>query len=107
MALAQHALAAIAAAPFSAVTDVFRCNDTEYDALIRLTATLCKIFPQIKCDYPRDDKGQLIPGVLSQEKLDSYQGLIGHYHIQKNKTDPGPAFDWSRIVEGARAKMKP
>jgi N-acetyl-anhydromuramyl-L-alanine amidase AmpD len=32
---------------------------------------------------------------------------VGHYHIQKNKTDPGPAFDWSRIVEGARAKMKP
>jgi len=82
-------------------------TDEQYDALIRLTATLCKVFPKIKCDYPRDEKGQLIPGVLSEEKLESYQGLIGHYHIQKNKTDPGPAFDWSRIVEGARAKMKP
>jgi N-acetyl-anhydromuramyl-L-alanine amidase AmpD len=82
-------------------------TNEQYDALIRLTATLCKVFPKIRCDYPRDEKGQLIPGVLSEEKLESYQGLIGHYHIQKNKTDPGPAFDWSRIVEGARGKMKP
>lgn len=82
-------------------------TDEQYEALIRLTATLCKVFPKINCDYPRDEKGQLIPGVLSEEKLATYQGLIGHYHIQKNKTDPGPAFDWSRIVEGARAKMKP
>jgi len=81
-------------------------TDEQYEALIRLTATLCKVFPKIHCDYPRDEKGQLIPGVLSEEKLTTYQGLIGHYHIQKNKTDPGPAFDFIRIVEGARAKMK-
>ncbi len=79
----------------------------QYDALIRLTATLCKVFPKLKCDYPRDEKGRLIPGVLSEEMLENYQGLIGHYHIQKNKIDPGPAFDWDRIIQGARDKMKP
>ena len=33
----------------------------QYDSLIKLTATLCKTFPKIKCDYPRDEKGTLIP----------------------------------------------
>jgi N-acetyl-anhydromuramyl-L-alanine amidase AmpD len=28
--------------------------------------------------------------------------LIGHYHIQLNKVDPGPAFDWDHIVGSAR-----
>ena len=26
----------------------------QYDSLIKLTATLCSIFPKIRCDYPRD-----------------------------------------------------
>ena len=32
----------------------------QYEALAKLTATLCTVFPQIRCDYPRDDKGMLI-----------------------------------------------
>ena len=24
---------------------------------------------------------------------------MGHYHVQTNKTDPGPAFDWPRYRE--------
>ena len=37
----------------------------------------------------------------------NYGGLMGHYHVQTNKTDPGPAFDWDRLVNGAREFMKP
>lgn len=77
----------------------------QYAALIKLTATLCEIFPHIKCDYPRDENGKLITKKLPDEMLEKYQGLIGHYHIQSNKIDPGPAFDWDRIVKGAREKM--
>ena len=29
----------------------------QYDSLTRLTATLCKIFPKIRCDYPKDARG--------------------------------------------------
>src|SRR5690606_13003117 len=29
----------------------------QYDSLIRLTATLCAVFPEIACDYPRDESG--------------------------------------------------
>jgi len=74
----------------------------QYRALTRLTATLCRVFPKIKCDYPKDAQGHLLPRKLSDEDLDSYQGVLGHYHIQTNKVDPGPAFQWERVIGGAR-----
>ena len=78
-------------------------TNEQYEALIRLTAALCEIFPKMTCDYPRDDEGNLITRKLPDERLREYGGLIGHYHIQTNKVDPGPAFDWDRVVDGARA----
>jgi N-acetyl-anhydromuramyl-L-alanine amidase AmpD len=35
-----------------------------------------------------------------------YHGLLGHYHIQENKVDPGPAFQWDYVVEGARQLLE-
>jgi hypothetical protein len=74
----------------------------QYDSLIKLTAALCKVFPKIRCDYPRDDQGQLIPQVLPKEQWQAFQGVLGHYHIQQNKTDPGPAFQWDKVIDAAR-----
>ncbi len=74
----------------------------QYEALIRLTATLCKIFPKIKCDYPHDADGKLIPQKLPDDQLRAYQGVLGHYHVQTNKTDPGPAFQWDFVIGHSR-----
>jgi N-acetylmuramoyl-L-alanine amidase len=74
----------------------------QYRALTHLTAALCKVFPKLKCDYPRGVDRQLITSKLPDEELDKYQGVIGHYHIQTNKTDPGPAFQWDTVIGGAR-----
>lgn len=73
----------------------------QYDSLIKLTATLCRIFPKMKCEYPVDADGKLVPNVLAEEQWQSFQGVLGHYHVQKNKTDPGPAFNWEKVVNGA------
>ena len=78
----------------------------QYQALIRLTATLCRVFPGITCDYPRDASGRLLDRKLVDEELGRYQGLLGHYHIQTDKVDPGPAFQWDLVVDGARKLMK-
>jgi N-acetyl-anhydromuramyl-L-alanine amidase AmpD len=53
-----------------------------------------------------DAQGHLIPRKLPAEELKNYQGVLGHYHIQTNKTDPGPAFDWDRIIGGANKILK-
>jgi len=78
----------------------------QYAALGRLTAALCRVFPKIKCDYPRDAQGRLVPHKLPDDELAQYQGLLGHWHIQSNKVDPGPAFDWDAVVAAARRHMK-
>ena len=74
----------------------------QYAALIKLTATLCKIFPKIRCQYPTNDAGQLITAKLPDEALTNYEGILGHYHVQTDKVDPGPAFQWDYVVDGAR-----
>lgn len=74
----------------------------QYEALTKLTAALCKVFPKITCDYPRDAEGKLITKKLPDEDLKNYAGVLGHFHVQTNKTDPGPAFDWDRVIGGAR-----
>ncbi len=74
----------------------------QYDALIKLTATLCRVFPRIECNYPTDASGNLIAGKLSDEALANFHGVLGHYHSAAEKVDPGPAFDWERVIRGAR-----
>jgi N-acetyl-anhydromuramyl-L-alanine amidase AmpD len=74
----------------------------QYQALIKLTATLCKAFPQIKCDYPKDAAGNLIPKKLPDAELKGYEGVLGHFHIQTEKVDPGPAFQWDYVIGNAR-----
>lgn len=79
----------------------------QYDSLTRLTATLCTVFPKLECDYPRDSSGTLITETLPREDWESYRGILGHYHVQTNKVDPGPAFQWDTVIENARALMTP
>ena len=77
----------------------------QYEALIKLTAALCKTFPKIRCDYPRDARGKLVPEKLDDADYNRYGGVLGHYHVQTNKTDPGPALQWDRVIDGAKALM--
>ena len=78
----------------------------QYAALTKLTATLCQVFPKLKCDHPRDAAGRLVTRKLAEEELAGYAGVLGHFHIQTNKVDPGPAFDWERVIEGARRERR-
>ncbi len=74
----------------------------QYRALIKLTATLCKVFPKMKCDYPKDAAGKLVLQKLPDDELNQFEGVIGHFHIQTDKVDPGPAFQWDYVIDNAR-----
>ena len=79
----------------------------QYAALTKLTAGLCATFPKIRYDFPRDGQGQVINHKLDDDVYKSYQGILGHFHVQLNKTDPGPAFQWDRIVNPEKAPKQP
>ena len=74
----------------------------QYAALTKLTAALCRVFPKLTCQYPVDANGKLIPHKLPYEQLKNYHGVLGHYHIQTDKDDPGPAFNWELVIGGAQ-----
>jgi N-acetyl-anhydromuramyl-L-alanine amidase AmpD len=78
----------------------------QYEALARLTAALCTALPKIECRCPTNDAGRPLPGNLSDDALAGYRGVLGHYHLDPGKVDPGPAFDWDRVIARARALMQ-
>jgi len=81
-------------------------TDAQYDSLIKLTATLCQVLPRIEPDYPRSADHALFTGKLTDEQMAAFSGVIGHYHITESKIDPGPAFDWDRLLRGVHQEMR-
>lgn len=78
----------------------------QYESLIGLTAALCRIFPRLECEYPRDESGGVLRRTMTEGEWAGYSGLLGHYHVQRNKVDPGPAFQWDVVVRGARGRLR-
>ncbi len=77
----------------------------QYTAMIRLCAALTRVFPRMKLDVPRDADGRVRADVMTEEELNAWSGLLGHWHITRGKIDPGPAFDWDRVLNGARGEL--
>lgn len=77
----------------------------QYEALAKLTATLCTIFPKLKCDYPREADGKLMLHKMPEQEWKNYEGVLGHYHVQTDKEDPGPALQWDYVIGEARLLM--
>ena len=74
----------------------------QYAALAKLTAGLCRTFPKIHPDLPRDAQGKVLDHKLDDPAYNQYQGILGHFHVQQNKTDPGPAFRWDAVLHPPR-----
>jgi N-acetylmuramoyl-L-alanine amidase len=80
-------------------------TEEQYRSLIGLGTALCRALPRIRPDAPRDPGGAVRTGVLSEAEIGAFQGLVGHYHLTTAKIDPGPAFDWERVLAGMRSAL--
>jgi len=74
----------------------------QYDSLIKLTAALHRALPGIELQYPTGQDSRVLDRVLDADEFRSFRGVLAHWHVQRNKIDPGPAFDWDKVVGGAR-----
>lgn len=72
-------------------------NDEQYAALSALIDTLCNTFTRIERRVPRDADGNVVTFKLPDEELAKFRGILGHFHVQADKVDPGPAFEWERL----------
>jgi len=77
-------------------------TDAQYESLAALAAGLAGAFPRLELDAPRDAAGAVRRDALSPDELAGFRGVIGHWHVTRDKIDPGPAFDWERFLRRAR-----
>ena len=81
----------------------FDFTEQQYDALARLLAGINLALPQIRLTAPRNVDGGIADRALPREALLDFDGVVGHFHVQTNKQDPGPAFQWERVLAEARS----
>jgi hypothetical protein len=80
----------------------YEFTEEQYRSLVRLAAALCANLPKIAPDAPRGEDGRVRNGVLEPAEIEAFGGLVGHYHLTTAKIDPGPAFDWERVIGAVR-----
>jgi N-acetyl-anhydromuramyl-L-alanine amidase AmpD len=78
-------------------------TEEQYRSLVKLTAALSRILPRIELAVPRASDGRVQPAVLDDAAFAAWRGVLGHWHVQPDKADPGPALDWDRLLREARA----
>ena len=74
-------------------------TDAQYDSLIAVVAGLQRIFPRIEKKAPIGEDGKVLRTKLREA---GFPGIVGHLHVSANKWDPGPGFDWERLLIGVR-----
>lgn len=74
-------------------------TDAQYDSLIAVVDGLRRIFPKIVTKAPIADDGKVVRTKLREA---GFPGVVGHMHVSANKWDPGPGFDWERLLIGIR-----
>lgn len=77
----------------------------QYDSLVKLSATLCRHFPNLEPVAPRDAVGRIAKERLSESDELAFHGILGHYHVSDVKVDPGPAFDWETFLTRVRVRL--
>jgi N-acetylmuramoyl-L-alanine amidase len=77
-------------------------TEEQYRSLESLLLALCRVFPRIRADAPRGAGGKVLDHAVGSETLRTFEGLLGHHHVTVEKIDPGPAFDWERVIEYLR-----
>ena len=77
-------------------------SDAQYDALGELLAALAHTLPRVRLAAPRDGEGRIPARMLDPREIARFEGIVGHYHLDEKKFDPGPAFDWERVLGAAR-----
>jgi hypothetical protein len=63
--------------------------EPQLQSCVALADALSSAIPGIARKVPQDAQGALIERVLSDAELAKFAGHIGHFHIERGKSDPG------------------
>jgi N-acetylmuramoyl-L-alanine amidase len=76
-------------------TTLVLCDEADVEEDARLEAS--DPWHTASDEYCVDPTIAVVPRKLDDGHLTAFRGVLGHYHVQTNKIDPGPAFDWARL----------
>ncbi|HRE90328.1 MAG TPA: N-acetylmuramoyl-L-alanine amidase [Myxococcota bacterium] len=71
-------------------------TEPQYEALGSLARLLANVFPALKRVGALDEQGEVREQAFDVPQLES--GILGHWHLESNRWDPGPGFEWQRLV---------
>ena len=75
-------------------------TNAQYESLIAVLRGLSAYFSGLNnLTAPVGDDGKVLTTVLDDP---GFNGLVGHLHVSATKWDPGPGFDWERVLIGVR-----
>ncbi len=74
-------------------------TDAQYESLVAVIRGLIQIFPKIKAEAPIGANNQVLRSKLQNL---AFAGVVAHWHLSAAKWDPGPGFDWERMLIGIR-----
>ncbi len=73
-------------------------TEPQYLSLVAIILGLHKVLPQIRLFPPLNQAGEVIDRKILNHR--SFTGWFGHMHVSAGKWDPGPGFDWQRVMIG-------
>ena len=80
----------------SAEVRAYGYTEAQYKTLGALVRTLAAVFPALSKVAGVDAKGEVIARGL--EDPAASPGILAHWHWEMQRWDPGPGFDWSRLI---------
>ncbi|MEL6180787.1 MAG: N-acetylmuramoyl-L-alanine amidase, partial [Myxococcota bacterium] len=73
-------------------------TEAQYESLVAIIKALAKLLPKLRLFPPLDAAGDVIQRKIVDYA--SFSGFLGHLHVLAKKWDPGPGFDWRRVLIG-------
>jgi N-acetyl-anhydromuramyl-L-alanine amidase AmpD len=77
-------------------------TDAQYEALITLVAYLCLRY-NVPAVYPPHGPGRYEDSYVT---LAEFRGILAHAAIDELEADPGPNFDWDRLMHGLQTILQ-
>jgi N-acetyl-anhydromuramyl-L-alanine amidase AmpD len=73
----------------------FTYTDTQYASLCTLLVRLSDLLG-VPLAAPTDATGAVLMDALDAPQ--SFEGVMGHLHVERSRWDPGPGLDWTRVL---------
>lgn len=84
--------------PFRGKTHFATFTARQYDSLIMLLRYLTRKFGITRTFLPEAERY----GLLTETRINRFNGILSHANFRSDKLDIGLAFDWQRVINGMK-----